>query len=278
MVLVAALTAGAACKRAPAVAPAETPDLAAPAPSSSLVTIPLDGSTTGFTNEMQVNAISKETGEMEINQIEREYRQGDGPPKEAVPQPPPDPKARRRREYTQAEKIKQAHELALQYRKMRRDMDAATDRSVAITGSTAAMISGPESGGAVGVDQDAPGVWSGAYGGAVDGGDRVVETAAAWAELWGRLSRETPPAIDFEKNRVAAIFAGHRPTPGYRARLVVIAAEPERYLVRWYEEGPASDETVGEGETAPFLLVTVPKDERAVRSEKIRRAVGPKRN
>lgn len=277
LVLAAALTLGAACKRAPASAPTETPELAPPAPSASLVTTPLDSATTGFTNEMQAKAISKETNEMGIDGIDREYRQGDPAPKAAVPQPPPDPEARQRREYTQAEKIKQAHALQLQYRKMRRDMDAATDRSVAITGSTASMISGRESGGVVGVDQDAPGVWSGAYGGAVDDGDRVVETTAAWNELWGRLSRETPPSIDFEKNRVAAIFAGHRPTPGYRARLVSVAAEPERWLVRWYEEGPAPDEAVGEGETAPFLLVTVPKDEKAVRGEKIRRSIGPKR-
>ena len=163
---------------------------------------------------------------------------------------------------------------------------AIVSRWSEIVGERYAKVSSPESirfpsgrksGGTLGVEEDSAGVWSGAYGGAVETGERVVADAAVWAELWGRLSRETPPAVDFAKTRIAAVFVGPRPTAGYRVRLIGIAVEKERYLVRYYEEGPGVGETFAEGESAPFLLVSVPADERAIRWEKKRRTEGPKR-
>ena len=271
----AAALLGAACKRAPEEA--ATPELAAPAPSESLVTTPLDGATTGFTNEMQAEAIGKETKELGIQRISRDAREGEAPPKPPIRAPFLSEEDKKQRAEDRKERLERVRALRLEYQRQRAAMDSERDRSVALQGSTTTLIAGRESGGAIGVDQDAPGVWSGAYGGAVETGERVIEDAAAWAELWGRLSRETPPETDFTKKRIAAIFAGPRPTPGFRAKLIAIAAEPTRYVVRWYEEGPAADEKPGEGATAPFLLVALPKDEKAVRCEKVRRVEGPKR-
>ena len=277
LILAAALAFGAACKRAPVAAPAETPELAAPAPSSTLVVTPLDTATTGYTNEMQAAALSKETVEMGIEQFSRDARAGDGPPRQSVQAPYLTDEDRKQRTKDRKARLARARALTLEYTRQRRNMDADRDKSVMLLGSTAGIISGRESGNVIGVALDAPGVWSGEYGGAVETGDRVIEAAAVWTELWGRLSRETPPEVDFSKNRIVAIFAGPRPTPGYRAHLIGIVAEPTRYVVRWYEEGPAPDEITGDGASAPFLLVSVPKDDQAVRCEKIRRAEGPKR-
>ena len=270
LALAAALLLGAACKRAPVEIPAETPELSAPEPSSSLISTPLDTATTGYTNEMQAANLSRETSELGIQQISKNIEE-DAPRQENRPAPPRMTAAEKK------ERLEQLKAMRLEFTRLRRGIDGARDKSVSLPGSTAAIIPGRESGRMLGAVEDGPGVWNGAYGGAVETGERVVSDAAVWSELWGRLSRETPPAVDFAKTRVAAMFVGPRPTSGYRARLIGIVVEPTRYLVRWFEEGPGEGESVADGATAPFLLVSVPKDERAIRWEKTRRAEGPKR-
>lgn len=268
-VLAAALLLSAACKRAPVEVPAETPDLPPPESSAALVVTPLDNATTGFTNEMQAAHLSRETNELGIQHISKHLDEGDADRADAGPPPPMSAVEKK-------ERLEQLKEMSSQFSRMRRGIDAHRDKAVVLPGSTAAIIPGRKSGGTLGVEEDSSGVWSGAYGGAVETGERVVADPAVWAELWGRLSRETPPAVDFAKTRIAAVFVGPRPTAGYRARLIGIAVEKERYLVRYYEEGPGPGEAVAEGETAPFLLVSVPADERAIRWEKKRRSEGPK--
>jgi hypothetical protein len=266
LTLAAALLLGAACKRAPVEVPPATPDLAAPEPSSALVVTPLDRAATGYTNEMQAKALTEETSELGIQDVGKHAEEPDDA--ERQEEPPQDLKAARK------ERLARLKATRKEFTRLRRSIDGDRDKSVALTGETAAIIKGRESGGMLGAVEDAPGVWSGAYGGAVETGERVVSDAAVWAELWGRLSRETPPTVDFAKIRVAAVFVGPRPTSGFRARLIGIAVEPTRYLVRWFEEGPGADESVADGATAPFLLVSVPKDDRAIRWEKLRRNAG----
>jgi len=270
LTLAAALLLGAACKRAPVeVAPA-TPDLAAPEPSSALIVTPLDRAATGYTNEMQAASLTAETDELGIEDVGKHAGGGDDLQGE---RPPPDTPAQRK------QRIAELKAMTKEFTRMRRTIDDDRDKSVVLTGQTAAIIKGRESGGMLGAVEDSPGVWSGAYGGAVETGERVAADNAVWTELWGRVSRETAPPVDFAKNKVAAMFVGARPTSGFRARLIGVEAEPTRYVVVWMEEGPAPDETVAEGATAPFLLVTVPKDDRAVRWEKTRdrRTERPKR-
>jgi hypothetical protein len=268
LALAAALLLGAACKRAPVEVAPVTPDLAAPEPSSALIVTPLDRAATGYTNEMQAKALTEETSELGIQDVGKHTEEADDVQQEQAPEPPKDVKAARK------ERLARLKATREEFTRLRRTIDGDRDKSVALTGETAAIIKGRESGGMLGAVEDAPGVWSGAYGGAVETGERVVSDAAVWTELWGRLSRETPPAVDFAKTRVAAVFVGPRPTSGFRARLIGIAVEPTRYLVRWFEEGPGPDETVADGATAPYLLVSVPKDDRAIRWEKLRRSAG----
>lgn len=268
--MAAALIFGAACKRAPEPeAAATSPDLAPLPPSSALVVTPLDTATTGYTNEMQAKNLSQQTAELGIQHISKHRDESDEEP----PVGPPPPLS----DVEKKERMEQLRSMTTQFTRMRRNIDGARDKSVSLPGSTAAVIAGRASGGALTVEEVSDGVWSGPYGGAVEPGDRVVEEAAAWTELWGRLTREPAPALDFAKTRVAAVFAGTRPTAGYRARLVDVLEKKEGLVVRWLEEGPGPGETVEPGETAPFLLVSLPKDARPVRIEKIRRTEGPKK-
>lgn len=263
--LIAALALGAACKRSPEPPKEEaaSPDLAPLPPSSALVVTPLDTATTGYTNEMQAKNLSQQTAELGIQHITKHQDETDEEP----PTGPPPPLS----EVEKKERIEQLRTMTNQFTRLRRNIDGARDKSVSLPGSTAAVLSGRKSGGALVVEEVAAGVWAGPYGGAVEAGERVVEDAAAWTELWGRLSREPAPAVDFSKTRVAAVFAGTRPTSGYAAKLVEVLEQKDRFLVRWLEEGPGQGEEVDPGETAPFLLVSIPKDGRPVRLEKIRR-------
>lgn len=269
LTFLAALLLGAACKRAPVEVASSTPDLAAPEPSSALIVTPLDRASTGYTNEMQAANLTAETSELGIEDVGKHAGGGD----DLQAEQPHDTAARRK------QRLAELKAMRVEFTRMRRTIDGDRDKSVALTGQTAAIIKGRESGGMLGAVEDSPGVWSGAYGGAVETGERVASDIAVWTELWGRVSRETTPPVDFAKDKVAAVFVGARPTSGFRARLISIEAEPTRYVLRWFEEGPGPDETVAEGATAPFLLVTVPKDDRAVRWEKVRngRTEGPKR-
>lgn len=263
LALIAVLLLGAACKRAPVEVPSETPDLPPPTPASALIVTPLDTAATGYTNEMQAANLSRESSELGIQHIGKHLEDGESD-RDGADAPPPLTEAQKK------EHMARLKNMRLEFTRARRSIEDAQDKSVALTGSTAAMIAGRESGALLGAAADGPGVWSGAYGGAVETGELVVSDAAAWTELWGRLSRETPPDVDFTKTRIAAVFVGPRPTSGYRARLIEIAAEPTRYLLRWFEEGPAPDEAVADGATAPFLLVAIPKDDRALRWDKVR--------
>lgn len=258
-----------ACKRAPVEVPVATPELSAPEPSTKLVVTPLDTAATGYTNEMQAQAFTKETGELGIQQISKHMEEGESAPARESTQP--------LTEEGKKERMQQLKEMRQEFTRMRRGIDDARDKSVSLKGNTAAIIKGRESGGMLGASELAPGIWGGAYGGAVETGERVAVDKKGWAELWGLVSRETPPELDFKAVRVAAQFVGPRPTSGYAAKLLGIEAEATRYTIHWYEEGPAEGEAVAEGATAPFLLVAVPADDKAIRWDKKRRSEGPKR-
>ena len=135
LALIAALLLGAACKRAPVEAPAETPELSAPEPSSTLVSIPLDSATTGYTNEMQALNLSKETSELGIQQISKNIEEG-SKGDETRGAPPPLSEIERK------ERMAQLKEMRIEFTRQRRSMDSARDKSVVLGGNTAAIIKG----------------------------------------------------------------------------------------------------------------------------------------
>lgn len=127
--LTAALWIGAACKRAPdAASEAPVPELAAPAPSSTFVSTPLDTASTGYTNEMQAENLRKEAAEME------------GPPQGP---PPPLSKAEVR------ERRRRLRELTRELERMRRGMEGGRDKSVTLPGDTVSPIPGQAPDGAL---------------------------------------------------------------------------------------------------------------------------------
>ena len=179
------------------------------------------------------------------------------------PQPPRESaKKRNSRRERQLERIRK---LEAEFARANRAIEEGRDKSVSLKGKTPVPLHTPQQGGAIGPDERAPGVWSGPDGGDNPPGERVVEKAEDWTALWSKLSSDPAPEIDFAARRVAAVFLGPKPA-GVRARLLSADEGKDAHVVRWAEDAA---KPAGSGAaTAPYLLVTLPLDERAVRFKK----------
>ena len=96
----------------------------------------------------------------------------------------------------------------------------------------------------------------------------VVRSQAEWESLWKRHgSSQPPPAVDFGKKMVVAVFLGSRPTAGYRVDIVEVVRGVGGLVVRYTEKKPPADRMVAQVLTAPFHLVSCDRREGAVRFE-----------
>lgn len=76
--------------------------------------------------------------------------------------------------------------------------------------------------------------------------------------LWKMVdATSTPPAIDFKKDAVIAVFAGEQPTTGYAIMVSKIEDSSTR-LVSITLARPDGNCMVGQAFTAPYELVTLP--------------------
>jgi hypothetical protein len=83
------------------------------------------------------------------------------------------------------------------------------------------------------------------------------EFAALWRVHAGLL--KPPPAIDFAKRTVVAVFLGTRPTPGYAAEIVALRPEGKTMIVEWREVRPKERMLLAQVLTSPALIVSIPK-------------------
>ncbi len=113
-----------ACRREPVEKPAHTPELSAPAPSASLVPSPLDWATTGYTNEMQAEKLAKEREELGIQAVGPDTTEDSG-----------------------RADLEQLKALRRGFTRANKDLAAEKDKSVAIDGSTVAVIPSRAQGG-----------------------------------------------------------------------------------------------------------------------------------
>lgn len=89
-------------------------------------------------------------------------------------------------------------------------------------------------------------------------GCAVVTTAAEWERLWSELWQPGErPAVDFSRYVVLAVFAGEKPTGGYRVDIVAVrAAVPDiDAVVR--QDRPRADQFATLAFTYPGHLVLV---------------------
>ena len=84
----------------------------------------------------------------------------------------------------------------------------------------------------------------------------VVKQAAEWSALWREHAGDRkPPAVDFAKSMVVAVFAGSRPTGGYAVDVTQIEAKDGSVVVAYRERRPSPEDIVTQALTAPFHIV-----------------------
>ncbi|HEV3485198.1 MAG TPA: protease complex subunit PrcB family protein [Vicinamibacterales bacterium] len=84
----------------------------------------------------------------------------------------------------------------------------------------------------------------------------VVRTAADWAELWKEhTGTANPPAVDFTRTMVVAVFAGMRPSGGYAVEITQIEKTDAAIVVTYRERKPGPDDITTQALTFPFHIV-----------------------
>jgi hypothetical protein len=96
-----------------------------------------------------------------------------------------------------------------------------------------------------------------------------VRDGKSWRALWGGLSREPLPAVDFKTQMIVMVNLGVRPTGGYQARITGAEMKNSDLLVTFEERPPLAGRTPPQERTAPFALRAVPRTIKPVRFEKI---------
>ena len=99
----------------------------------------------------------------------------------------------------------------------------------------------------------------------------VVRTAEEWARLWSgqSLDATTPPAVDFSKEMVVAVYLGSRPTAGYSVDIASVGEEGGKIVVKYRETKPQRGMMLAQIITSPFAVVAVPKAAGEVTFEKV---------
>ena len=97
----------------------------------------------------------------------------------------------------------------------------------------------------------------------------VVRSEADWTKLWRQHAPDRkPPAVDFGKEIVVAVFAGSKPTSGYEVAIVAMREASGGLVVDYQETQPARDAMTAQVLTSPYHIVAIPKREGEVRFAK----------
>jgi len=97
--------------------------------------------------------------------------------------------------------------------------------------------------------------WKGAHDGPQSPGTAVGTDANTWNALWRSLGK-TPPELDLEKFVAVAVYAGGRPTGGWRVDFSA-ASRGDDLVVRWKIVKPGG--FVSQVLTAPWAVQAFPR-------------------
>src|SRR3990172_1924139 len=104
----------------------------------------------------------------------------------------------------------------------------------------------------------------GAHSAILDPTELAIRTASEWATLWRRHTlgipeaRTAPPAVDFFREMVVAVFAGQVPA-GTHLTILKIFPQGNRLIVASQLRGPAGPEPVGVPPVTPFHIARLPR-------------------
>ena len=87
-----------------------------------------------------------------------------------------------------------------------------------------------------------------------------AHNADEWSKLWAsHAGGRTRPNVDFNREVVAAVFLGSRPTGGYAVEIVRARQDGVALVVSYKETRPSPDSVAAQVLTSPYHIVAVPK-------------------
>jgi hypothetical protein len=103
-----------------------------------------------------------------------------------------------------------------------------------------------------------------------DGRQTVARTVAEWNALWRLHAPDRPqPKVDFEREMVAAVFMGSRPTAGFAINIVGTKEDAGALVVQYRETQPARGLLSAQVITSAYAIVALPRRDGAVRFAKV---------
>jgi hypothetical protein len=97
--------------------------------------------------------------------------------------------------------------------------------------------------------------WKGAHDGPAEPGTAIGTDAPSWNALWRSVGK-APPELDLSKFVAVAVYAGSRPTGGWRVSFAA-AAKGDDLVVRWRILKPSGFTT--QVLTAPWAVQAFPR-------------------
>jgi PrcB C-terminal len=98
----------------------------------------------------------------------------------------------------------------------------------------------------------------------------VARTAAEWAALWRQHApAQPPPAVDFPKEMVVAVFLGTRNTGGYSVEILGAETDQGALVVRYRHRSPSPDAITAQVITMPFHIVAIPAGTADVKFQRV---------
>jgi hypothetical protein len=102
----------------------------------------------------------------------------------------------------------------------------------------------------------------------------LITSAEGLEKLWEMIDAAgTPPAVDFKKESVIAVFAGEKPTTGYAIEVVKVEDAIARTVSITLTK-PGGSCVVGQAITAPYQVITVPLTTRSFAHEDVSTTTG----
>ncbi|GEM_PF-1800146 len=107
--------------------------------------------------------------------------------------------------------------------------------------------------------------WSGVQSSYPDQHTEWVRDPGVLTAYWQLLGAgPSVPSVDFQKEGVALIFLGTRPTGGYAVSVDGVSEGADAVTVLWHEVTPAGGDATTQAVTRPWALQTIPKTDKPV--------------
>jgi hypothetical protein len=103
--------------------------------------------------------------------------------------------------------------------------------------------------------------WEGIHSGVSAQRTEIVVEKAKWDALWQAAFGKDAPEVDFSKRFAVAVFAGAKPTGGYKIELGRRGPD----AITWSVRGPAQKSFVIQAFTEPYKIAVLDGDGRLMR-------------